>query len=167
MEWIIPAKISLFDPPYSLEFHKKYDGRLGFHAYMPNSIRNGKVVGLHEGRDVTLPKGTPILAPSDCTIVAWMKGNKKNGGWIKLAFETPKGKYFMELTHVNGQEFKSGQIVSKGTELGTVYVVPRIGRATLCIKIYTDKGKPIDFLKVIGQPATPIEVKQEPKKLLR
>jgi hypothetical protein len=71
----------------------------------------------------------------------------------------------MEIRHVDGAtEFKKGDIIPKGTKIGKVHFIPRVGSSILCIKVYDTGKNPVDYVKLIGMP---VATKTEDERLAK
>lgn len=170
---LTPIRTDTFAPPYDQQYHHplNHDENLyGYHRFTTSSWRKPKKdtppekidpkTGLikipdHNARDVGLPRGSSLIAPADCRIIDFGKGEEKNGGWIRIEFYLadasgkPK-KYFMQVAHVDDVQVKKGDVVPRGTILATAHHIPRVGQTMLCIRVYDEKKKPVDYLKLVG-----------------
>ncbi|VVC02813.1 Uncharacterised protein [Candidatus Bilamarchaeum dharawalense] len=178
MDLIRPTKIDLtFSQPYLPEYHHPDDLKSGYQRFTGASWRKptadtppenidpetGYVkIGGHNARDVALPKDAFAIAPCECKVLWFSKGDKKDGGAIKLEFYLPDEKtgapkkYIMQIAHLDNPQVERGDIIHKGDILGTAHFIPRVGRTMLCIKIYDDRNRPVDYMKLVGVQTLPV-----------
>jgi hypothetical protein len=170
-----PMPDQTFSQPYDQQYHHEFQDKCGYQGYTLSSWRKATPdtpqeridkrtgfvnIGAHNARDVALPRGSYALAPAECKVLGFSKGGKEKGGWIKLEFYLsdqsgePK-RYFMEISHTDDHQVRRGSVIPKGTVLGTAHFIPRVGMPMLCIRVYDEREKPIDYMKLIGMQTLP------------
>lgn len=93
----------------------------------------------HLGTDYAAPKGTPILATGDGTVVESAYG-KYNGNYVKIRHN---GMYTTQYLHMNKRLVKKGEVVKQGQVIGQVGSTGLATGPHVCYRFWKD-GKQVD-----------------------
>lgn len=103
-----------------------------------NPFLNAEVA--HNGLDLLVPQGSPVLAPEAGKVVAVSSSSKGEGKSVELEHE---GGYVTRYTHLFETSVKVGQKVAKGARLGTAGMSGNAFAPHLHYEVYHD-GEPSD-----------------------
>jgi murein DD-endopeptidase MepM/ murein hydrolase activator NlpD len=124
-EWLfIPTKVGiayLLRDTYVVEDYRHL-GKGKYHWPVPNFYRISSNFGPrgrrhHDGIDIPAPKGTPIVAVADGTVVYSSNGIRGYGNMIVLAHE---GEVFTVYAHNKKNMVKKGANVKQGQVIGQI-----------------------------------------------
>ncbi|MBL4624408.1 MAG: peptidoglycan DD-metalloendopeptidase family protein [Flavobacteriales bacterium] len=126
----------------------RISSRYTLSRYHPVQKRNKP----HYGTDYAAPKGTPIMAVGDGTIIA-SSYSKYNGNFVKVKHNST---FTTQYLHMNKRNCKVGDRVRQGDIIGYVGSTGLATGPHVCFRFWKN-GKQVDHLKEKFPPSLPIE----------
>ncbi len=116
----------------------------------------------HLGTDYAAPKGTPIIAVGDGTVIA-AKYGKYNGRYVKIKHN---GTYTTQYLHMSGfaKGIRSGKFVKQGEVIGYVGSTGLATGPHVCFRFWKN-GKQVDHRQEKIPPSKPVKKKDLPEYL--
>lgn len=108
----------------------------------------------HLGTDYAAPKGTPIMATGDGTVIASAYG-KYNGNYVKVKHNST---YTTQYLHMTRRAVKSGEFVRQGEVIGYVGSTGLATGPHVCYRFWKN-GKQVDPYKQDLPPSEPVDEK--------
>ena len=107
----------------------------------------------HLGTDYAAPKGTPIWATADGTVIA-ATYSKNNGYYVKLKHNSTYTTQYLHMTKI-AKGMKKGRVVLQGETIGYVGSTGLATGPHVCYRFWKN-GKQIDHRKEVHQASEPL-----------
>ncbi len=137
-----PVQFSRISSRYNLKRRIRYYG---------NKIRP------HKGTDYAAPRGTPIMATADGTVVESTRRGG-NGKYVKIRHNAT---YSTQYLHMKNQNVKKGQYVRQGDVIGWIGMTGNTSGPHVCYRFWKN-GRQVDPLREDLPKAEPLSESLQP-----